>query len=82
MQRELTVKEIEKAIEEEDFPQPIIVKRTNKSNLIILSEEEYNKRMFFSELEKEIDESEEEIENGEIFNAREVFEKLRQQYGY
>jgi len=82
MQRELTVKEIEKAIEEEDFPEPIIVKRTNKSNLIILSEEEYNKRMFFSELEKEIDESEEEIENGEIFNAREVFEELRQQYGY
>ena len=35
-----------------------------------------------TELEKEIDESEEDIKNNKVYEAREVFEEMRQQYGY
>ncbi len=83
MQKEVTVKELEKVIDEYgNSKEPIIVKRDNESDLIILSLDEYNKRLFFAELEKEIDESEEDIKNGNVFKARDVFEELRQEYGY
>lgn len=83
MQKEVTVKELEKVIDQYgNSKEPIIVKRDNESDLIILSLDEYNKRLFFAELEKEIDESEKDIKNGNVFKARDVFEELRQEYGY
>lgn len=83
MQREITVKEVEEAIDQYgESVDPIIVKRNNESDLIILSVDEYNRRLFFAQLEKEIEESEEDIKKGNVFKARDVFEELRQECGY
>lgn len=40
------------------------------------------KEINIKKLEKDIDESEEDIKNGNVFKARDVFEELRQEYGY
>jgi len=44
--------------------------------------EKYNKKLFFAKLEKEIEEAEEDIKNGNVFRARDVFRELRQKYGF
>lgn len=43
MQREITVKELENI---DEIEEPIIVKRDNKKDLVVLSLEEYKKRYF------------------------------------
>jgi len=53
MQREITVNEIESTINKyTDIDEPIIVKRENKSDLVIISMEEYKKKIFLAELDK------------------------------
>ena len=60
----------------------IIVKRENNNDLVIISFEEYKKKIFLSELRKKIDEGEEDISNSNMREAREVFGELKQKYGY
>ena len=37
---------------------------------------------FLNELDKKLSEGEEDIKNGRIYNAREVFEELGEKYGF
>lgn len=83
MQKEITVQEIESTVNEyTDIAEPIIVKRKNKSDLIIISIDEYKKKVFLAELDRKIQEGEEDIKNGRVHEADEVFSELRQKYGY
>lgn len=83
MQKEITVKDIETTINEyENISEPIIIKRKNKSDLMIISVEEFNKRTALYKLEKEIDEAERDIEKGRVFSAKNVFEELGKKYDY
>ncbi len=83
MQREITVEEIETTINSyTNIEEPIIVKRENKDDLIIISMEEYKKKLYLADLDKKLLEGEEDIINGEVYDAREVLMELREKYGY
>lgn len=83
MQKEITVKEIVDTLEQyTNIEEPIIVKRDNKNDVVILSMEEYRKKIFLAELDKKLDEAEDDIKNNRVHKARDVFKELREQYGY
>lgn len=83
MQRVIKVEEIEKTINEyTNIEEPIIVKRKNNNDLVILSMEEYKKKLFLNDLNKKIQEGEEDIKNGKTQKLRDVFKELRSKYGY
>lgn len=83
MQKEITVKEIVDTLEQyTNIEEPIIVKRENKDDVVILSIEEYRKKIFLAELDKKLDEAEDDIKNNRVHKARDVFRELREQYGY
>lgn len=78
MQREITVREFENAVSTVDDIEPMIVKRDNKKDLIVISLEQYEKEIFLSKLEK----SKKQYEEGKVHSARTVFKGLREKYGY
>lgn len=83
MQKEITVKEFENTVNSIDnIEEPIIVKRENKQDLIVISLEQYKKELFLTELSSILEKSEKEYEEGKVHNARTVFKGLREKYGY
>ena len=79
MQKEITVKEIVDTLEQyTNIEEPIIVKRDNKDDVVILSMEEYRKKIFLAELDKKLDEAEDDIKNNRVHKARDVFKELRE----
>ena len=79
MQREITVREFENTVSSvDDIEEPIIVKRENKKDLVVISLEQYQKEMFLSKLEK----SKKQYKEGKVHSARTVFKGLREKYGY
>ena len=79
MQREITVQEIEETINSyTNIEEPIIVKRKDKEDLIIISMEEYKKKLYLADLDKKLLEGEEDIINGDVYDARDVLLKLRE----
>ena len=81
MQREINVEEVEKTLNEENIDETIIVKRKNKSDVVIINLEEY-KRMLENNLIEKLKKAEEQIKNGEVIDAEAVFEEMREKYGY
>ena len=78
MQREITLKDFEKTVNSVDDIEPLILKRENKKDLLVISLEQYQKEMFLNKLEK----SKKEYEKGKVHNARTVLKGLREKYGY
>lgn len=79
MQREITVREFENAVSTvDDIKEPIIVKRDNKKDLVVISLEQYQQQIFLNKLDK----SKKEYENGQVHSARTIFKGLREKYGY
>ena len=78
MQREITVREFENAVSVDDDIEPMIVKRENKKDLLVISLEQYQREIFLSKLEK----SKKQYKKGEVHSARTVFKGLREKYGY
>lgn len=78
MQKEITVREFEDAVSKIDDIEPMIVKRENKKDLLVISLEQYQKETFFNKLEK----SKKEYKEGKIHDARTIFKGLREKYGY
>lgn len=78
MQREITVKEFENAVSKADDIEPMIIKRDNKKDLIVISLEQYEKEIFLNKLEK----SKKQYNEGKVHSARTVFKGLREKYGY
>ena len=44
--------------------------------------EEYKKKLFLNDLDKKIQEGEEDIKNGKTHKLRDVLKELRSKYGY
>lgn len=83
MEKIISVKEVENALETyTNIEEPIIVKRDNKEDVIILSIEEFKKRLFLADLDRKLDEAEDDIKNNRVHKAKDVFNELRNQYGY
>lgn len=78
MQREITVKEFENAVSKVDDIEPMIIKRDNKKDLIVISLEQYEKEIFLNKLEK----SKKQYKEDRVHSARTVFNGLREKYGY
>ena len=83
MQKVISVEEMEKTVNEyTNIEEPIIVKRKNNNDLVILSMEEYKKKLFLNELDKKIQEGEDDILNGKTYKLRDVIQEFRSEYGY
>lgn len=83
MQREITVKEIENTLSKyEEIDEPIVVKRENKSDVVILSMKEYKEKLLELDIIKHLQKSEEDIEKGRTIPAEQFFKDLRTEYGY
>ena len=78
MQREITVKEFEETVNTIDDIEPMIIKRKNKKDLLVISLEQYQKDMFLNKLEK----SKKEYKEGNVHDAKTIFKGLREKYGY
>lgn len=79
MQKEITVRELENTVSTiDDIQEPIIVKRDNKKDLVIISLEQYQREIFLNKLEK----SKQQYKEGKVHSARTVFKGLRERYGY
>lgn len=83
MQKEITIQEFENTVNSvENIDEPIIIKRKNKQDLVVISLEQYKKNIFLAELSNKLEKSEQEYKDGKIYNARDVLKKLRDKYGY
>lgn len=83
MQRVIKLKEIEEELSnQEEINEPIVVKRENKSDVVIVSMKEYKERLLEADIIKHLQKSEEDIENGRTIPAKKVFEELRAEHGY
>ena len=81
MHREITIKELEKAVNDiDEIEEPIIIKRDNKQDLVVISLEQYKKEIFLVELSNKLEESEKQYEAGKVHNAKSVFKELREKY--
>ena len=78
MQREITIKEFENIVNVTDDIEPMIIKRDNKKDILVISLEQYQKEVFLKKLER----SKKEYKEGKIHSARTVFKGLREKYGY
>lgn len=77
--KEITIRDFETTMSKlDDVKEPIVVKRDNKKDLVVISLEEYQKIIFFKKLEK----SKQDYKNGKFKDAKEVFAKLEEKYGY
>lgn len=78
MQKEISVRELEDVVNNIDDIEPMIVKRKNKKDLLVISLDQYEKDIFFSQLEK----SKKQYKDGKVHSARTAFKELREKYGY
>ena len=81
MQKEITVKDVLKTLTEDNIDDAIVVKRKDKSDVIMMSIEEF-KRMFEINLVQKLKRAEEQIKNNEVVDADIVFKEMRAKYGY
>lgn len=83
MQREITVNELKNEVDSfDEVNEPIIVKRKNKQDLVVISLEQYKKQMFLEKLSSKLEKSKKEVEQGKIHSARTVFKEMKTKYGY
>jgi PHD/YefM family antitoxin component YafN of YafNO toxin-antitoxin module len=80
MQKEISIQEVEKTLSE-DINDTIFVKRENKEDVVIMSLEEY-KKIIEKNLIDKLKKAEEQIKNGEVTKAENVFAEMRSKYGY
>lgn len=53
----------------------------NHDNIVIMKMEEYKRRLMKEEIEKHLLKAEDDIKNGRVREAREVFKEWKEQYG-
>lgn len=81
MNKEKLLKEIEEILEPYgEIKEPIIVKRKNKKDVVIISFEEYKKKILEADIIEKLKQSEEDIENGRIVDAKLVLQELSEKY--
>ena len=79
MQQVTSLKQIETFINQNG---EVVIGKNNKNNVVVMSMEEYNKKIFNEETVNKLLKSEEDIENGKTRKASEVIKELRHKYGF
>lgn len=83
MQKQINISELEYEVNNvEDIKEPIIVKRKNKKDLVLISLEQYKKDLFMTEISNKVKKSKEEVKQGKTHDARNVFKELRAKYSF
>ena len=77
--QQLNIQEIETAVNQYG---EIVVSKNSKNNVIVMSMEEYKKKMFEDEIERKLFKAEKQIEEGKTVKATEVFKELEELYGF
>lgn len=78
MQQLTNIQAIENAVNEYG---EIVISKTEKNNVILMSMEEYKKNMLNREIDKKLIQSEEDYKNGRVKDADVVFEEWKTKYG-
>lgn len=78
MQQLTNLKEIETAVNQYG---EIVISKNNKNNVVVMSMEEYKKKMLDEEIERKILKSEEDYNNGRVRKAEDVFKEWELKYG-
>ena len=82
MQREITIREVETALNNSEIiSEPIIVKRANKRDVVIIDMEEYQEKLLDLEVMEHLRKSEEDKKNGKVKDARVAVKELIAKYG-
>ena len=76
--QQINLKEIEAAVNQ--YGEVVIIKN-NKNNFVVMSMEEYKKKMLDEEIERKILKSEEDYNNGRVRKAEDVFKEWELKYG-
>ena len=53
----------------------------DNNNIVIMNMEEYRKKIMKEDIEKHLLKAEDDIRNGRVRNARDVFKEWKEQYG-
>ena len=78
MQREISVAEVENTLNEDNISETIVVKRSNKSDVVIMNIDDY-KRVIEDKFVSRLKRAEEQIKNGEIADSDIVLAKMRKE---
>ena len=79
----IKVQEIETALNNNEvISEPIVVKRANKKDVVIISMEEYQEIFMKQNIAKHLQKAEEDIENGKTIPSDKYFDELRLKYEY
>ena len=78
MQQITNLQDLESAI---NLNGEMVVSKNGKNNVIVMSMEEYKKKLVKDKIEKNLLKAEEDIENGRVRNAEDVFKEWNAQYG-
>ena len=78
MQQLTNLKGIESAVNQYG---EIVISKNNKNNVVVMSMEEYKKKMLDEEIERKILKSEDDYNNGRVRKAEDVFKEWELKYG-
>ncbi len=78
MQQITNLQDLETAI---NLNGEMVVSKNSKNNVIVMSMEEYKKKLVKDKIEKNLLKAEEDIENGRVRDAEDVFKEWNAQYG-
>lgn len=60
----------------------IVISKNNKNTVVLMTMEEYKNKILKEKIEKHLQKSEEDIENGRTRKAVDVLKELEEKYGF
>lgn len=78
MQQVTNIKELETAVNQNG---EMVVSKNSKNNIVVMSMEEYKKNLMKEKIERNLLKAEEDIENGRVRDAEDVFKEWNAKYG-
>ena len=79
MQQLLSINEIESALNQ--YGEIVVCKNSNNNNnVVVMSMEEYKKQLLEKDIEEHLLKAEDDIKNGRVRDAREVFKEWKEKY--
>ncbi len=78
MQQVTNIQELETAVK---LNGEMVVSKNSRNNIVIMSMEEYKKKLMKDRTEKNLLKAEEDIENGRVRDAEDVFKEWNAKYG-
>lgn len=78
MQQVTNIKELESAV---NLNGEMVVSKNSRNNIIVMSMEEYKKKLLKDKMERNLLKAEEDIEKGRVKDAEDVFKEWNEKYG-